>query len=223
MRRSLAVVLAAALLGCSRPSSLTLSAFEGEITMRTKLATGAPPQDMVVKTKGDKLRFDMTGAGAQPTHVVLDPKGGKLLLVIDAQKTYFDMDFSAPSAQPSTNPTTSAATATGTHRQVAGYDCEEWKVTDASGKRSDVCMAQGIAFFDPTSLRPGAQHAESPLARKFRENKSFPLESVDYDAQGKELSRMDVVKIDKKSLDDSEFAVPADYKRMQMPQAPTAR
>ena len=36
--------------------------------------TGANAQDMIVKAKGDKLRFDMTSPNGPPTHGIFDPK-----------------------------------------------------------------------------------------------------------------------------------------------------
>ncbi len=215
------LVLVAALPACSRGK--TLASFEGEITMHTTSAH-ASPTDMLVSVKGDRLRFDMKSPTGDPMHALLDPTAKKVLLFADAQKSYLDMDFATPAGQPSTNPSTSTLTQAGGHKTVAGYDCETWEVKDATGKRSDVCIAQGIAFFDVMALRPGGSPAgETPLARQFREKKSFPLESIDYDGSGTEMTRTEVVKIEKKSLDDSLFAVPPDYRKVELPKAPTLR
>jgi hypothetical protein len=75
-----------------------------------------------------------------------------------------------------------------------------------------VCIAQGIAFFDMGSMKGGG----GALGKELREKKLFPLRSVEYDATGKEISRMQVTKVEKKSLDDSEFAVPKDYAKAAM-------
>jgi hypothetical protein len=211
------LLLPAAPTACSRTTPASLASFEGEISMHTD-ARGAA-HDMIVKTNGTKLRFDTTGPGGEPTHAVFDPATNKVQLFVDAQKRYLDLDFSAPSAAPSTDPTTSTVTKSGKHRTVAGYDCEAWTVQDSTGKRSDVCIAQGIAFFDVSSLRPGGGRPASPLAKKFRDEKSFPLESIDYDAQGKELSHMQVTKIEKKKFDDSVFAIPPDYLQTELPRS----
>jgi len=186
--------------------------FEGEITMHTQ-SPGQPGSDLVVKTKGDKLRFDMKTPTGQDAYSIFDPAMNKVTMVMDSQKTYMDMDFSKPSAQPSTNPDTSTVTKTGKHETIAGTDCEDWTATDASGKRSEVCVAQGI-YFDIASLSGKGSGA---VAKDLKEKKLFPLKSVDYDAKGTELTRMEVTKIEKKKLDDSQFAVPADYKKMDLP------
>jgi hypothetical protein len=214
MRPRVFHALCAALLAvaCSKP---TLSSFEGSITMQTALA-GGPPQQMVVKAKGDKLRFDVVGAGG-PTHAVYDPTVGKVMFFIDPDRKYVDLDFSPPTMAPNTDPGSSAIVRSGTHRKVAGYDCEQVSVTDAAGKRTEVCIAQGIAYFDVNGLRPGVQKDESPMAREFRLHRSFPLESVEYAADGKELSHMKVTKIEREKLEDAQFAIPKEYDKIELP------
>jgi hypothetical protein len=219
MRRRLLVpsaaelaVLAALALACSKP---TLTSFEGEVTMHTTIAGGSE-QDMTVEAKGDKLRFDLVGAGG-PTHAVYDPTQSKVQFFLDPEKKYMDLDFAFPEAAPNADPATSSLTKSGKHKKIAGYDCEEVSVTDAAGKRADVCIAQGIAYFDPNGLRPGVQKDESPMSREFRLHKSFPLESVEHSADGKEVSRMVVTHIEKKKLPDELFSVPSDYKKISLP------
>ena len=198
-----------ALAACSKGS------FEGEITMKTTSAT-APANEILVKTNGDNLRFERNGVG-EKSHGLFDPATSKVLFFLDAQKVYMEMDFSKPTATPNTNPDTATASKTGKTDTVAGYECELWSAQDASGKRSEVCIAKGIAYFDVGSLRPGGQGAVSPMAKEFRDSKSFPLRSVEYDKDGKELTRMEVTKIEKKKLEPATFAMPTDYKKIDAP------
>jgi hypothetical protein len=219
MRSLICIVLSVvAFGGCTKLKSLT--EFEGEITMRTT-TSGREPQEMVVKTKGDRLRFDMKGPTGSPMHGVFDPTPNKILLFFDDGKMYTDLDFSSPSAMPNVDGATGVVTKTGKHETVAGYDCEAWSVSDALGKKTELCIAQGITFFDVEGLQAGpVKKAPSALAKEFREKKSFPLRSVEYDASGKELSRMEVTKIEKQAIDDKAFAVPPDYTKLQLPFAP---
>jgi hypothetical protein len=187
--------------------------FEGEVTLHTTRAGGAP-QEMVVKAKGDRLRFDTPGPDGKMTSAIYDPAKNKLTLVMDAQKAYMDMDFASPSAKPNTDPKTSAVEKTGKKETIAGYECEDWVAKDPSGKRSEVCMAEGLAFFDLDSVKNGG----GPLWNKeLRDKKYFPLRSVEYDASGKELSRSEATAIDAKKLDDALFQVPKDYARVPSP------
>jgi len=215
LRSGLLLLAATGVASCSR----SLASFEGEITMHTTDARGGT-HDLVIETKGGKLRFDATGAGGRPVHAVFDPAKNRVVLFVDSEKSYFDLDFAQPGAAPSMDPQSATAGKSGGKKTVAGYDCEEWKVLDGKGKHSDVCIAQGIAFFDVGVLRTGGAGPESPMARRFRESQSFPLESVDYDDTGHELSRTEVTQIEKKSIDDARFEVPQGYRRVERPRAP---
>lgn len=197
--------------GCSKTHGLG-SDFEGAVTMHT--TAGGASTDLIVKAKGDKLRFDMKSPQGEPMHGVYDPKANKVVLYSDATKTYMDWNSSAPSASPNTDPGTSGVTKTGNHETIAGVDCEDWTVKDPTGKHTELCIAEGIAYFDPASLRPGSSGATSPLAKEFRDKKSFPLRSVEFDAAGKELSRMEVTKIEKQTVDDATFAVPPGFTKV---------
>jgi Domain of unknown function (DUF4412) len=206
-------------LACSKTNKL--DGFEGDITMHTTSSgAGATSQDMIVEVKKDQLRFDMTSPQGVAMHGVFDPQANKVVLYADSTKTYTDMNFSGASGATNTNPDTAAIAQSGKHETIAGYDCEDFSVSDPSGKKSEVCTAQGIAFFDIASLRggaPGGSGAGSPIGKQFREKKSFPLRSVEYDATGKELSRMEVTKIESKSIDDSRFVTPPDYTKLSLP------
>jgi predicted small secreted protein len=220
MRRTFCVTLlfslaTLAIVACSKTNGFG-SDFEGAVTMHTT-TPGSAGQDMIVKAKGDKLRFDLKSPQGDPMHGVFDPKANKVVVFFDSTRTYMDMDFAKPSASPNTDPGTSAVTKSGNHETIAGFDCEDWTVKDPTGKRSELCIAQGIAYFDVASLRPGSSGATSPLAKEFRDKKSFPLRAVEYDAAGKELSRMEVTKIEKVRVDDAAFATPSDFTKVTLP------
>jgi len=184
------------------------SGFEGAITMHIRSATGE--SDMVVKTKGDKMRFETAGS-----YMLFDPATNTVTMVNDATKTFSVVDFSGPHApRANTSPETAQIEKSGKHETIAGIDCEDWTVHDA-GKRSEVCVAQGIAFFDVGSLKGGG--SGGGLAKELRDKKLFPLRDVEYDASGKELSRMEVTKVEKKSLDDAELSVPQGYAKISLP------
>jgi hypothetical protein len=202
--------------GCNKLKSL--GEFEGEITMHTTAA--GTSNDMVVQTKGDKLRFDTKAPTGDPMHGVFDPTANKVVVYLDGTKTYMDMDFSKPGATPNVDGASGSVNKTGKHETVAGYDCENWTVSDPTGKKTELCIAQGIAFFDVGGLKAGPSASPSALAKEFREKKSFPLRSIEYDAAGKELSRMEVTKIEKKSIPDASFQVPPGYTKLQLPASP---
>ncbi|MEO8798086.1 MAG: DUF4412 domain-containing protein, partial [Polyangiaceae bacterium] len=128
----------------------------------------------------------------------------------DSTKTFTDLDFSGAKGESNTSGDTSNVKQTGKHETIAGYDCEDWTVRDPSGKRTELCVAQGLVYFDLGSLRGGGQTL-SPLAKEFKDKRSFPLRSVEFDASGKELTRSEVTKIEPKSIDAARFLPPSGY------------
>ena len=98
------VLAAVGVAACSR----SLASFEGEITMHTTDSHGAA-HDLLIETKGGQLRFDASGAGGKPVHAVFDPAKNRVVLYVDTEQTYFDLDFAKPSAKPSTDPQSATA------------------------------------------------------------------------------------------------------------------
>ncbi len=183
--------------------------FEGTITM--KVHSAAKDDSMTVSTKADKMRFDVGGK-----YMLFDSKTNVVTMVDDSTKTFMVIDSKSASApQANTSPDSAAIDKTGKHETIAGIDCENWIAKDPSGKRSEVCIAQGIAFFDVGSMK--GQKSGGGLAKELREKKLFPMRDVEYDEGGKEISRMEVTNVEKKSIDDAKLDVPKDYNKISLP------
>lgn len=190
------------------------SGFEGSITLRTTRGS-ATPVDMVVKAKGDKIRFETPDPTGKMNAAIYVPAKNQIVVVYDAIKSTMAVDLSSPSAAPNTNAATSDVEKTGKKETISGITCEDYVVKDPSGKRTETCIAQGIAFFDLAGLRsPGGG---SSWSRQMRDKKMFPLRSVEYDASGKEQSRSEAVSIVKEKLSDSLFEVPDGYREIVRP------
>lgn len=190
-------------------SFVSTSPFEGEITMNVS-DTGKPPHTIVYDVKGTKMRFDAPSDAAREGggYMIFDSAAKKMTTVTDAKKMAFTIDMNkAPSADPT------AASAkkpmidkTGKTDTVAGYSCEIWNVSEDADK-AEVCVAKGIAF---PMMGRHATGWQSEL------NDAFPLRAITKDATGTEKARMEVTKIEKKTIDDARFEVPAGYNTMSM-------
>ena len=215
--------------------------FEGEVTMLVSgkglggsggSAAGAAntaPKTLLFGLKSPKLRLDLApdaSAGnpmlAQGVALIIDPPAKKGYALIIAQKKAIVLDFdkakgglklpsvpggpsTAPSGPPPDPPKIEK---TGKTDTVAGYQCDIWKITSKT-THADACLAEGIKWIDLTDL--GVQSPEFAAVAAVSDFNHFPLRMVAFDDKNVETSRMEATKIEKKKLDDTHFAVPADF------------
>jgi hypothetical protein len=174
---------------------------------------------MVFVSKGGKLRVEVPSKDGQTAQSIFDPTSKQITVLMESQHLAMQMPI------PSTNAPNPQGTAskpanvvrTGKHETVAGYDCEDWDITSEDGKRESTCVAQGLAFFDFSGMAGRTSGGAPSWADALRETNAFPLRAVEYDPAGKEISRMEVMKIEKRAIDDSAFAIPAGYHLVNVP------
>jgi hypothetical protein len=195
-------------------SLVTDKPFEGEIAMNVT-DSGKPPHAIMFDIKGQKMRFDMPSeaAAAGGGYAIYDASTKKITSVSDAKKMAFVIDMNQAPTGPGADPAMAKKPnidKTGKTDTVAGYSCEIWNITEDSGDKGALCVAKGISF---PKMPMGGRHNSSWM----NDNADFfPLRMVMSDATGNEKSRMEVTKIEKKSIDDSKFDVPAGYKTQSM-------
>ncbi len=225
------------------PSALSLlNGFEGEIgvTVKGKGLKADKPINLVLDVKSDKLRVELPAGieGAEQfgkVYAIFDSPAKKLFVVLDEKKQVIVIDLNksgeelkgmkpggghhGPSGTPPTPP---KITKTGKTDKVAGYTCEIWTIEnqDANAKekgKAEVCIAeQGVSWFHiPMTGVP----AEYSFMSEMLDGKHFPLRMVMFDATNVEEGRVEVTRIDKKSLDASVFVPPPTYQQMDMAQA----
>ena len=178
--------------------------FEGEVTM-DMTHKGDAKKTMVYAVKGDKFRMDMPKGdhGGDAGYMLFDNGSKKVFMVSDTRKSAVAIDMvkaraDAASAAKADPP---KVTRTGTMDKVAGYECEIWKI-EQKGKKSEACMADGLAWFSAGGDSDSWLNDTSGR---------FPLRVIRFDAAGAEESRMEVTKVEKKSEDAARFEVPAGY------------
>ena len=211
--------------------------FEGGITMvvTEKNKRKEAPGQITFDIKKPKYRLDFTAVEANPQlqgggSMILDPPAKKGYLLVPAQKMAMVIDFEklknmpkghgplggssgAPST-PSTPGTPPKIEKTGKKDTVAGYTCDIWNITTDKGEKAELCLAEGITWFNVTDL--GWSHPTLTAAAAISDMNHFPLRIVSYDAKGVEETRMEAKQIEKKKLDDTLFVVPPDYKIMDL-------
>jgi len=154
--------------------------------------------------------------------VLIEPAKRRAVMLMDAQKmamvmTLPDPATAAPGEAPNEAPKLEK---TGEKEKILGHTAEKYIVTH-QGTKPDLWLAEGLgAFvaFNPGSAMGGRGGPPAPKGweRALAGKELFPLRVVSYDKAGQEASRMEVTAIDKQSLPDTLFAVPADYQQMDM-------
>jgi hypothetical protein len=222
----------------SSPSSATGAPFEGEITSTMFMGSG---QQVQYSIKGSRTRIEtrlpqggpQTGAG-QASVLLMDYTSTSQTLLFPQTKTYMPMNLGATMEKMGKEAGNDATndfpkmTSTGKTETVAGITCQHWLI----GDKMDTCLAQGMGYFSGGSggildklknfaLRDKfkAQLDANPEFAKFVEGGAFPLKMT-LTENGQSKLVMEVTKIERKSLDDSLFTVPADYKKMELPKIP---
>jgi hypothetical protein len=166
----------------------------------------------------------------------MDLSSGTTTMLLPQTKTYLTMNWAEMAEEMSKGDGKDSpidfpkVTSTGKTETIAGYNCEHWLI----GDKTDVCMAKGLGYFGGgggsgdildklknLALREKikAQLDNNPEFAKFVEGGAFPLKMAQIE-NGESKTIMEVTRIDRKSLDDSLFTVPADYKKTEIPGMP---
>lgn len=234
-------------LGCSKIKSLAgggglsiLKGFEGEIGVTAK-ETKDPSKgaSFTLEVKGEKVRVDLPSdiASKSPlgamaggkTWGLLSTSEKKATMVMEAQKKaiVFDLNKMLEKAKASATPPALGGTATppkdppkvtktGKTEQVAGYECENWDIVGADGSKGTACIAnEGASWFSFPLAGIPAEHA---WMMEVFDGNHFPLRFTGFDKTGAEVVRVEITKIEKKTMPAEHFQVPADFQTMDFEQ-----
>jgi len=215
------------------------NAFEGAIT--AKMFSGDQPMEIRYAIKGARTRAEtqLSQGSSQTGVMLLDMSSGTQTLLIPQTKTYMIVNWREMAEKMAKGKGTSGdfskVTSTGKTEMVAGFKCQHWIFGDE--QNTDVCLANGLGYFGAgeqsgsildklKSLSFGdkikAQLNANPEFAKFVEGGAFPLKVAKIE-NGQSKTVMEVTSIERKSLDDSLFTVPADYKKMEIPGMPSGK
>jgi len=215
-----------------------LDGFEGEIDVTGK---GEKPSDSPVSLalliKDGKIRVDipeeLAKSGASPLganakgYGIFDSAAKKIFVVLDSSKQVIVIDLNKAGEQmkgltpPAPRPEHGNAapkeqppkvTKTGKFDTVAGYKCENWDVA-TDHRQGTVCVAEeGFSWLSlPMSALNGVPTEQLWMA-DLLDGKHFPLRFVGYGPDGvKETARIEVTKVDKKTLPATDFVYPPTY------------
>jgi len=215
---ALATITSCKLKGFGASTLASLVAFEGEIDMSMTMAM-APATGMTAsfEMKGTKMRTETKGIAAFVS--ITDTEAKKSWTIDNTAHTYTEIDLaklSSSSSAPSSVKSTAKARNLGRSDKVAGYSCDLWEVADTT-MTTEVCMASGLSMLALGLSGPFSMFSKGDDAWSQVLSHGFPLRMVMSDPSGKPMMKMEATRIDKKSIPDSEFAVPAGYTKTASP------
>jgi len=227
--------------GTENATSLSklLNGFEGEIGIRASgdvaRSGNNAPLDLTLDVKSNKLRADIPAGMAGPGpglhgYGIFHTDEKKLFFVDDTKKQAIVIDMNkagehltkaqsmgGPHSHSGATHPPPKVTKTGKTDTVAGHKCETWEIEDAEQhEKTQLCVAdEGASWFHIPLVGAPAQMA---WAGELLDGKHFPLRAIMLEASGTEKGRVEVTRIDKKSLDDALFEVPAGYTQVDLEQ-----
>jgi Domain of unknown function (DUF4412) len=226
MKSIFGVLFSILLIICFIPVKSYSQSFEGEIVMKITNKDQDKPQTIDYYCKGNKIRFeskakdDENEGGA----MILDTKDYNSIILIPSQKMYMSYSYKNMFGAGSDSLKNKIQTEmdkgnikiTGKTKDINGFSCEQWTFKADDGTSGEAWMTKGIRnfFFFSNPMRPGN---EPDWQKKLTNEGYFPMEVTTNDKDGNLESKMEVTSIEKKSLDESLFNPPSDYKKFDMP------
>jgi len=216
-------------------SSSSSSAFEGEITTKTYIGDQTLETQYAIKGARNRIetRFSDDDAQAGITEIdvtLMDLSSGATTTLFPRTKTYETMNWSETDEEMTKDLVEDFSidftklTPTGKTETIAGVSCEHWTLDN----KMDMCLAKGLGYFGGggsggildllknLTMRDKikAKLDANPEFAKFAEGGVFPLKMASVE-NGQSKTLMEVTRVERKSLDDSLFTVPADYKKAE--------
>ncbi len=215
----------------------SLAGFEGEIDLLAKGKSSPAPVALNLLVKNDIVRLDVPSdllsaspaarfVGDGRVYAILRAAEKKAFVVLDAKRQAIVLNLDQVGDQaksfrhgPPGGQDTPAAdppkvVKTGKREIIAGYSCEDWDVLSADRSKVSTCVAdKGASFFRlPLTGIP----TENAWALELMDGNHFPLRGAAFDRDGSQSGSVEVTKLDKRSLDASQFEVPAGYKQLTL-------
>jgi hypothetical protein len=202
------------------PLAVRAGDFEGVLHMATTHIATNSASAMDWYLKGDKARVETSRGEGQANVMIFDAQTRTMQMAMPGQKSYMEINMAESGQNLKEALEKQTVERTGKTEKIAGYSCEVWRIFDKELHRlkSDMCVAKGFGkaatfWVDPKEMRRSSQPS---WVKQLVEEGGFGLRSIHYDEAGKESSRMEVTSIDKRKLDASLFAFPADWAKQDM-------
>jgi hypothetical protein len=190
--------------------------FEGSVEF--KQITVKDTTINVYYVKGNKVKLDQLGKTSHKAEgtFLFDLTGNKITGLNPGRKVYTAVDISKASASNKIDTVIKLKDM----KTILGYKCQGYTVkSKADNTQITYWLAAGnFNFFAPVVRLWNRKDKASVYFNHLKEKDvkgMFPLLSIESDLSGKELSRLEVTKVDKKVIDAATLEIPKDYKKVE--------
>ncbi len=193
-------------------SSFAQNNFEGKIVMKI---TGKETSNMVYYLKGDNARMEVESRG-HTVAILHNKKDSNSKILMDEQKMYMEfpqMDIKSGDHMKESD-AADKIKRTGEYKTINGYKCEKWTFKDDENS-GEAWMTDELGGFFMLQ-NPMVKNPQDEWQQKLVGN-YFPMLVIVKDDSGEKEFTMEVVSVDKMSLNKDLFEVPAGYKKFNMP------
>jgi Domain of unknown function (DUF4412) len=191
-----------------------LANFEGVVVFKKKGETHGVVDSVTMRLyiKGDKFMAEDVKDANQP-RIIVDSKKKSIYMVTDRSREYMQMPMPpSPPTTPSKPPTKTTDKQT-----LAGHPCERW-LDKAAELETELWASADLGKLSLPSGSMGVNLISSNNMATFLKNSSlFPFLFVEKNKAGREVTRLEVITVEKKNLADAVFEPPQGYSKMNMP------
>lgn len=208
-------ILAAYMLSLSVPimAQKTVN-FEGVVVFKKKGETAGVTDSVSMRLyiKGDKFMAEDVNDVNQP-RIVVDTKKKSIFMITDRSREYMQMPTPpAPPSVPARPPQR-----TGKTEQLAGHPCDQW-IEKTGDTDMELWASSDIGKLSLPSGTMGVNLISSQNMATFLKNSNmFPFLFLERNKAGREITRLEVISVEKKALSDAVFEPPQGYNKMVVP------
>lgn len=190
--------------------------FEGLIQLQVQDWQSAEMVNYYVK--GDRARMESSPNTSAEPYYILDYFSKKMFVIMTNKDSYFELSMEkTPSAQASADSKPESMTKTDETETILGFPCEQWIL-----KENDVTTTMWAtkAFSANVTLLGLQKQDMRVLFRWDEELKSrglFPLKLAQQDVNGTDVYKFEVLKIQRKTVNDFLFRIPGGYEKIDKP------
>jgi hypothetical protein len=200
------------------------TAFEGRVIQSISAAQlGDEKMEMTMNIKGEKMMINMD-MGAMGAMKMFTSNGGKTMtMIMEQMKQGFEMQIPDDVAKPASTSAEPAMKATGKKETINGYAAEEWIANLDENNSMTFWLTSDIdkSLVKAMQTAMKAQNAQSPNSSqaeimKVMTDKGMIAVRTIVTNGGETAAVVDLVKIEKASIPDATFTIPADIKVQKM-------